>query len=100
MSMNEPSAFIKFLCIVILFLKIPTLLTLGLSLRQRGTTFGGLGGDVASGPTVWSMPGGFTSTGREGYQNVDEERPTTNSKPHAPFSTAPPLVPAGTAYQV
>jgi hypothetical protein len=44
---------------------------------------------------VWSMPGGFTSSGREGYQTVDEEpfirnvRPTPPA-PHRPGNVAPP----------
>ncbi|KAG6842203.1 hypothetical protein C0991_000173 [Blastosporella zonata] len=102
MSTNAQNGFIKFLCIIILLLKIPTFLAFGLSLRQRGTTFGGLGvgGQDISGPTVWAMPGGFTSGGREGYQTVDEERPARNSRPPAPppLSTIPPSAPGG--YQV
>lgn len=41
------------------------------------------------------MPGGFTSSGREGYQTVDEEpfirnvRPTPPT-PHRPGNVAPP----------
>lgn len=29
--------------------------------------------DVTDSAAVWSMPGGFTSGGREGYQVVDDE---------------------------
>lgn len=54
-------------------------------------------------PTVvWSMPGGFTSSERGGYQPVDDERPRNNtnirtaSTPTAPSTTQ---VPPG-AYQV
>ncbi|KAF5370239.1 hypothetical protein D9615_010071 [Tricholomella constricta] len=85
---NDQNGFVKLLTVVILLLKIPTFLAFGISLRQRGTSFGGLGGADLSGPTVWSMPGGFTSSGREGYQTVDEERPSHTSRPPVP---APPL---------
>jgi hypothetical protein len=55
---------------------------------------------------VWSMPGGFTSSGREGYQTVDEEPFIRNARPtppaaHRPGSVAPPTdIPAAPgAYQ-
>ena len=54
--------------------------------------------------TVWSMPGGFTSGGREGYQTVDDEPFIRNtSRPAAPPhrmpapSTTEPTAPG--AYQ-
>lgn len=41
---------------------------------------------------VWSMPGGFTSGGREGYQTVDdaEEPFIRNARPTPPHRMAPP----------
>ncbi|KZP31341.1 hypothetical protein FIBSPDRAFT_1037785 [Athelia psychrophila] len=98
LSRNEQNWFIKLITIVILILKLPTFLVFGQALRQRGPGLGGLGinaGDL-SGPTVWSMPGGFTSGGREGYQNVDEEPQARAPPPRsaAPRSTAPPPAPA------
>lgn len=44
--------------------------------------------------TVWSMPGGFTSGGGEGYQNVDEERPrpSHHTRPAAPNPSIPAQV--------
>lgn len=65
-------------------------------MNQRGRQFPGLGTDI-NGPTgeliyklidsqvvdtvtVWSMPGGFTSSGRDGYQTVDEEAPRAPPK--------------------
>ncbi|KAF5375229.1 hypothetical protein D9758_000261 [Tetrapyrgos nigripes] len=100
----EQSGFIKFLTIVLLLLKVPTFLAFGLAARQRGAQFGGLGirGSDLSGPTVWSMPGGFTSSGREGYQTVDEEPPlppppTQHSRPAAPPPPSGPQAPG--AYQ-
>ena len=82
--------------------QLPTFLALGISLRARGAQFSGLGGDIASATgtpvtssatthadsfAVWSMPGGFSSDSRGGYQNVDEELgPET---PRQPMSKAP-----------
>ncbi|KIJ68444.1 hypothetical protein HYDPIDRAFT_106639 [Hydnomerulius pinastri MD-312] len=79
---NEQSGFIRMLTILLWLLKIPTAAAFLAALRQRGSQFMGLGADI-SGPTVWSMPGGFTSSGREGYQTVDEE-------PRAPPRGPPP----------
>jgi hypothetical protein len=39
---------------------------------------------------VWSMPGGFTSAGREGYQTVDEES-SPQYRPKPPQSGPPKL---------
>ncbi|GLB36159.1 hypothetical protein LshimejAT787_0304470 [Lyophyllum shimeji] len=90
MTRHEQNGFVRLLTIVILILKIPTFFAFGAALRQRGTHFGGLGGSDISGPTVWSMPGGFTSGGREGYQTVDEERPNPPSRPPAAGPPPPP----------
>lgn len=96
MLKNSQNGFIKFLTVLLLILKIPTFLAFGNLLRERRTQhgFGSLnipGGDV-SGPTIWSMPGGFTSGGRDGYQSVGDEpaaqpaapkpMPATHSVPH------------------
>jgi len=92
LSRHEQNWFIKLITIIVLLLKLPTFLVFGQALRQRGPGLGGLGinaGDL-SGPTVWSMPGGFTSGGRDGYQNVDEEPP---SRAAPPRSSAPPPAP-------
>ncbi|KAF8832349.1 hypothetical protein HHX47_DHR1001790 [Lentinula edodes] len=80
-----------------LFGAIPTFLAFGLAARQRGAQFAGLGirGNDINGPTVWAMPGGFSSTA--GYQNVDDEispQPATRtvappSGPTAPVQAAP-----------
>jgi hypothetical protein len=70
---NDHHGFSKFLLFLLWLLKFPTAATFLAVLRQRGSQFMGLGADV-SGPTVWSMPGGFTSGGgRDGYQVVDDE---------------------------
>lgn len=68
-----------------------------LALQVR-ITFGivKLGLDVS----VWSMPGGFTSGGREGYQTVDEEAvdpPKPVTRPPAP--QGPPRQEAPGGYQ-
>ncbi|EEB93479.1 hypothetical protein MPER_07856 [Moniliophthora perniciosa FA553] len=42
-SLRHQHGFIKFLTVVLLILKVPTFLAFGLSLRQRGAQFSGLG---------------------------------------------------------
>jgi len=74
-------------------------------MRQRGAQFGGL--SVGEGTTgaltslcvllnteliVWSMPGGFTSNTRGGYQNLDDE--TYNHQSRHPPSRNDPKSPA------
>jgi len=74
-------------------------------MRQRGAQFGGL--SVGEGTTgallpfmsffilssiVWSMPGGFTSNARGGYQNLDDE--THNHQSRHPPSRNDPKSPA------
>jgi len=101
MAQNQQNWFTRMITILILILKVPTFFAFGLALRQRGAQFSGLGGDL-SGPTVWSMPGGFTSSsGREGYQNVDEEphvqtlrAPTSQSRPQGLPPSAPGAQPS------
>jgi len=75
---NEQNWFIRLLSIVILLFKGPTFFSFLTALRQRGEQFAvpGIRGGDLSGPTVWSMPGGFSSFagGHNGYENVDGER--------------------------
>jgi len=108
MAQNEQSWFIRMITIFILILKLPTFFAFGLSLRQRGAQFSGLGiqSSDLSGPTVWSMPGGFTSggRGREGYQTVDEEpvqtpRPAVSQGRHPQGPPPPAQPPATGSYQ-
>jgi len=102
MAKNDQHGFARFLSISLLILKLPTFFAFANSLRQRGSQFGGIGS--SGGPTVWSMPGGFTSGGGEGYQTVDDEPFIRNtSRPAAPPhrtpipTTAEPAAPG--AYQ-
>ncbi|KAF5356037.1 hypothetical protein D9756_003770 [Leucocoprinus leucothites] len=97
MVRNHQSGFIRFLTIVLVLLKvaypflmpIPTFFSFLLVMRQRGAQFGGL--SVGESTTVWSMPGGFTSAGRDGYQNLDDEG---YNQPHHPPPRAAPKPPA------
>jgi len=91
MATHWQHGFVRFLSIFLLILKLPTLLAVAFSLRQRGSQFGSLGSSLG-GPTVWSMPGGFTSGGRDGYQTVDdtEEPFIRNSRPNQPHRMAAP----------
>ncbi|KAG2120876.1 uncharacterized protein F5147DRAFT_663580 [Suillus discolor] len=79
MIKNDQGGFLRFLTVVLLLLKIPTTGAFLVAMRQRGGQFPGLGTDI-HGPTVWSMPGGFTSGGRDGYQTVDDDTPRAPSK--------------------
>ncbi|KAJ7597045.1 hypothetical protein C8J56DRAFT_1159029 [Mycena floridula] len=106
MIQNEQGGLTKFLTVVLLLLKIPTFLTFAVKQRGGGQLagLGGIRGGDLSGATVWSMPGGFTSTGREGYQSLDEpasERPVPAgvpvTKPTVPASQ--PLAQAPGGYQ-
>ncbi|KAH7930978.1 hypothetical protein BV22DRAFT_999261 [Leucogyrophana mollusca] len=109
MAQNTQNGLLRMFSLIILLLKLPTTAAFLLALRQRGSQFPGLGTDI-SGPTgmtycavikhtlthshhlVWSMPGGFTSTGREGYQTVDDEprAPPPQVKVHAAPPPPPP----------
>ncbi|KAF5390151.1 hypothetical protein D9757_002929 [Collybiopsis confluens] len=108
MMRNNQHGFIKFLSILLLLAKIPTFFAFALAARQRGAQFGGLGvrGNDLGGPTVWAMPGGFTSGG--GYQTVDDEPPAQPAPqraaapppPATQRAAAPPAPPAApAAYQ-
>ncbi|KAF9526454.1 hypothetical protein CPB83DRAFT_857842 [Crepidotus variabilis] len=93
MMNNEQHGLFKVLTFLLLLLKVPMFFSFAMALRQRGGHLGlNLGAANLSGPTVWSMPGGFTSNGREGYQNLDDDNSTPfvrASRPPAP-PTAPP----------
>ncbi|TDL28442.1 hypothetical protein BD410DRAFT_780945 [Rickenella mellea] len=100
MIRHSQNWFIKLLSIVILIFKVPTFVAFGSALRQRGEQFAGLGvrGNDLSGPTVWSMPGGFTSLGgsRNGYEPVDGDRDIESQPrqtPSGPNITTTPAVP-------
>jgi hypothetical protein len=73
---NDQHGLFKFLSILLLLLKIPTFFAFLMSLRQRGGNLG-LSFADSTGPTVWSMPGGFTSSEREGYQTVADDNSAT-----------------------
>ncbi|KIM66188.1 hypothetical protein SCLCIDRAFT_1211418 [Scleroderma citrinum Foug A] len=91
MFKNEQSAFIRLLTITLFLLKFPMSAVFLATLRQRGSQFT-LGTDVG-GATVWSMPGGFTSSGRNGYQTVDDEPrppPARIVSPQPPRPSATP----------
>ncbi|KAF8552663.1 hypothetical protein OG21DRAFT_1498269 [Imleria badia] len=90
---NEQSTLPRFLLFLLWLLKFPTAATFLAALRQRGSQFMGLGADM-HGPTVWSMPGGFTSGGRDGYQVVDDEpRVNVPRGPPPPPKTTPIIAP-------
>jgi len=100
LARNSQNWFIKLITIIILIIKLPTFLAFALALRQRGSQFPGLGigGGDLSGPTVWSMPGGYTS--RDGYQAVDEDALQTPKAPTSQGHPAPGGQPAAPgAYQ-
>jgi len=96
MIKNYQHGFFKFLTVILLLLKLPTLMAFASALRQRTGQFGGFGSNALGGPTVWSMPGGFTSNGREGYQTVDDEAFVRNVRPvpSVPPKNAPSVPPA------
>ncbi|PPQ80832.1 hypothetical protein CVT25_001957 [Psilocybe cyanescens] len=114
MIKNEQHGLFKFLTVCLLLLKVgfpgllPTFFAFANALRQRGAQFS-LGSANLGGPTgiialiLWSMPGGFTSNGREGYQTVDDDAfvrgiRTAPSVPHKAAPAAePPSAPG--AYQ-
>ncbi|KAF9056167.1 hypothetical protein BJ165DRAFT_1398899 [Panaeolus papilionaceus] len=107
MVRHEQNGFIKFLTVCLLLLKLPTFFAFANAVRQRGGQFGGLSAGNISGPTVWSMPGGFTSNGREGYQTVDDDSfirsarlPTGPSPPQKPSVPEPagPVAPVAGPY--
>ncbi|KAI0936348.1 hypothetical protein AcW1_000613 [Taiwanofungus camphoratus] len=74
--------------VITVILKVPTIFAFVTALNQRGGQISNLGfrGSDLSGATVWSMPGGFTSAARDGYQTVDEPADTQTPKP---LGTAP-----------
>jgi len=81
---------VKLITILALALKVPTVLAFLAALQQRGAQFSGLGfrGGDLGGATVWSMPGGFTSGSRDGYQAVDEPSDVQTPKPLGTAATS------------
>ncbi|KAG2154836.1 hypothetical protein DEU56DRAFT_770690 [Suillus clintonianus] len=96
MIRNEQGAFLRLLTVILLLLKLPTTGSFLIAVRQRGGQFPGLGTDI-NGPTVWSMPGGFTSSGRDGYQTVEDDAPRA---PPKVSSTPQPANQSGTYQSV
>ncbi|KIK06987.1 hypothetical protein K443DRAFT_88328 [Laccaria amethystina LaAM-08-1] len=82
MLKSEQNGWAKFLTFCLLILKIPTFFAFLSTTRQRGGQFGNLGPNLG-GPTVWSMPGGFTSGGRDGYQTVEDDNFIRSARPAA-----------------
>ncbi|KAK2461910.1 hypothetical protein APHAL10511_006373 [Amanita phalloides] len=99
---HDQSGIIRFITAILMLLKMPTFIVFIAVARDRQAHTNGFGRLDSTGATVWSMPGGFTSSEREGYQPVDEERAHGNN-PVKPTST--PIVhttaqPPPGAYQV
>jgi hypothetical protein len=94
-TQNSQGLLVRLISILILLLKVPTFFAFAGTLNSRGVSGINLGGADFGGTTVWSMPGGFTSGGREGYQTVESEiqRPVAS---HPPAGNPPP---APGAYQ-
>ncbi|KAH9049338.1 hypothetical protein EDB84DRAFT_1556196 [Lactarius hengduanensis] len=95
-TQNSQNTLVKLISILILLLKGPTFFAFAGTLNSRGVSGINLRGGEFGGTTVWSMPGGFTSGGREGYQTVESEiqRPVAGN--HPPTANPPP---APGAYQ-
>ncbi|KAH9004029.1 hypothetical protein EDB86DRAFT_3099381 [Lactarius hatsudake] len=95
-TQNSQNTLVKLISILILLLKGPTFFAFAGTLNSRGVSGINLRGGEFGGTTVWSMPGGFTSGGREGYQTVESEiqRPVAGN--HPPAANPPP---APGAYQ-
>ncbi|KAF8745563.1 hypothetical protein AX14_006885 [Amanita brunnescens Koide BX004] len=101
---NEQSGLIRLMTIILTLLKIPTAFVFVNTVRERHLHTVGFGGFDSAGATVWSMPGGFTSNERSGYQTVDDERSRNNTNIR-PASASTPTAHSTTqgppgAYQV
>jgi len=90
LARNSQGGFSRTISIILLISKVPTCLAFANGLRQAGASFGGLniGSSDLGGATVWSMPGGFTSTAG-GYQPVDEPAAPQNISRPPPSAPAP-----------
>ncbi|KAF5314050.1 hypothetical protein D9611_006819 [Ephemerocybe angulata] len=103
---SDYSIWTKIILLALIALKVPTFFAFSASLRQRGGEFSlGVGGPNLSGPTLWSMPGGFTSSGNDRYQTADDDASFVRaSRPPAPAPAQPAPGPPSTAppgaYQV
>jgi len=95
LSRNEQHGFIRVVTIILLLLKVPTFLASELALRQRGSALGGAQSFGGNGPTLWSMPGGFTSSEGDGYQSLETAAPVNAPAP----PQRPVAQPAPQAYQ-
>ncbi|KAF8629707.1 hypothetical protein AX15_003323 [Amanita polypyramis BW_CC] len=96
---QEQSGILRFITILLMLLKLPTFLVFVCNVRERQGHAVGFGRFDSVGATVWSMPGGFTSSERDGYQPVDEERPRSTNNIR-PTSSTPTVHPSPGAYQV
>lgn len=101
MFQNPQVWVIRMVSVLILLFKAPTFLAFANSLRSRGhlTGLGGLGGGDLSGPTVWTMPGGFSSNDRDGYQAVHEHSVPETARPPISSPQSHQAPPAPGAYQ-
>ncbi|KAI0003669.1 hypothetical protein BJV74DRAFT_764039 [Russula compacta] len=88
---NSQGAILRLFSILIIVLKAPTFLAFMGTLNSRGISGINLRGADFGNTTVWAMPGGFTSGGREGYQTVESElqRPAANHPPPSNPPSAP-----------
>jgi len=88
LSSHDQNWFFRLVSVLVLLLKAPTFFAF--AMRQRGDQFSGLGslgirGGDLNGPTVWAMPGGFSSS-RDGYTEVGEENAAAPRPPPPPVS--------------
>ncbi|KAI0308196.1 hypothetical protein B0F90DRAFT_1620810 [Multifurca ochricompacta] len=94
LTQNNQNVFIKLLSTLLLLLKAPTFIAFAGTLNSRGVSGISLrGGILGVQLVIWSMPGGFTSGGREGYQTVESETPRPAAN-HTPTGN-PPSAPGG-----
>jgi len=92
LTTHGQNGFSKAFSIILLIIKAPTVLALLNYLRTRGAGFNlGEAGSLSGGNTIWSMPGGFGSSGHGGYQAVggDREDDLEQARP-APPPRQPP----------
>jgi len=84
---------IQALTIINLIVKVPTIFASLNTLRLRGDSFASslAGNHFGSNQPVWSMPGSFS--GRDGYQNVDDDLERANTPPRAPSKAPVPAPP-------
>ncbi|KAG8864423.1 hypothetical protein FRC20_010222 [Serendipita sp. 405] len=105
---NSPAVLIKILLIINWFLKVPTFLSLVLSLKQRGDQFGStlpgpreFGGQAQ---TVWTMPtpsglGAYTAAGGDGGPENGHSKPLPTAPSPAPAAPTMPHSPTPQHHQ-